>query len=221
MSYHIEEFFKIHSLATGAKFTSGKEYKDEGSNSLSVDGSGEVPSVNDKNSPHIAKYILDKGYERVLDIGAGLGYLQWGAEQVGLDCYSLEGSARLSPHVVCDKSKYCIYDITKGVDTRLCTGFDLTTSFEVIEHIHRDERDAFWDNLEKIACSHIGSIHVTGGEHALHKTVELPAKWMDYFNKRGYLYRILHWFPHTNDLSLQSAWNLCGWDCSIIMEICF
>jgi hypothetical protein len=212
MSYSLDSFFRRFSLASYTD--SPKEIK-----SLSGDSSGIVPSVNDKNAPFITKYIQNLGYDCVLDIGAGLGYLQRAADEIELDCYSFDVSYDLVPHIVCDRSKYCIFDIAQGVDSRLSNSADITTSFEVIEHIHPAEMDSYWNSLERIAQVHLCSIHVDGPKSDLHKTIWSPAKWFDYFNKRGYRYQLLHCFPPDEDLSLQKKWNLCAWGSSMILLI--
>lgn len=206
----LEYFFSIYN-ANNIQYTSGE-------NSKSVDGSGHLPSVNNLNAPNIVEYITKLGFKTVIDIGAGLGYLQWAADKVGANFYSFEGSSKLLNDVVCDKSKYCVYDVTYGVDSLLHNCCDLTTSFEVIEHIHRDDQKAYWDSIEKLARWHLCSIHVTGQEDKLHKTIQSPIKWLKFFNDRGYRYQILHWHPVNRELGdIPRDWNLIGWESSIIM----
>lgn len=211
----IDSFFKEYNILDGKKYT-------DGSHNQSVDGSGKLPSVNEKEAKQILKFLLKNNpvFFYILDVGAGLGYLQKYFSDI-LHCNSFEGSNSLSPFVVCDKSKYAIADLSKPFsDHRLYKAFDLSTSFEVFEHIHRDHLDQFITNLRFLSNYHFCSIHTANEEHDLHCTIMQLHEWCDLFNKHGIYYQILG----TRDTGLHTdnfhkEIGLDTWNCSIFLML--
>lgn len=186
-----------------------KFYKTTGENNLSVDGSGILPSVDEeaaKEIKELIKILIPKEHIFHLDIGAGVGWLQKTIEE-DIDrkiiSFSFEGSAELIPHMVCNKKWIAIVDMSLPfVDKRLFRRFDLTTSFEVIEHVHRDHQLQYWKNLAFLAKYHLCGIHVKNEEHPIHCTINSPEKWERIFADMGIKARRLNDFP------------VKKWDCS-------
>ena len=137
----IKLFFDKYSIAGNILFSSGDK-------NLSVDGTGILPSVGEKEGKNILLYIK-KFYpecKNILDVGSGVGHITKCSDDIpGINCFSFEGCKDLIPNVVCDKNKYAIVDLSKPLDNiDLYKAFDMTTSFEVLEHVHRNHQDQFW-----------------------------------------------------------------------------
>ena len=199
-----KEFFSQHAEG-GARYSSG-------ANTKSIDGTGINESAGAEASEKIVRYI-DKKFNKkmcVLDAGAGKGNIQKYLSVAGHEAYSMEGSALLVNHIVCDKSKYAIVDLCQPIqDARLHKAFHLSTSFELIEHIHPEEEEAFWTNLIYMSYFHLCSIHGDGSvrdvageiligpdpEANIHCNLKTQEMWKEYFASRGIKYEILGFYP--------------------------
>jgi len=190
----VENFFKEYSVK------SNKSYLFSGENNLSVDGSGVLPSINNQNAilikPLIEKYITKETIWH-LDLGCGVSWLSKildGFENI--ESYGLEGSNNLIPHFVHDKSKTMIFDLSREFsDERLYKSFDITTSFELIEHVHRTHQLQFWKNVTYLSNHHLCSIHVENEEHDEHCTINTPKVWEEIFEELGIKYEVIFNFP--------------------------
>jgi hypothetical protein len=199
----------------------------------SVDGTGILPSVNDTNNWLIKDFIkktfssqfTSQTQMKLLDVGAGVGFFQKGTEDdpevLG---FSFEGCSDLINHVVCDKSRYAIVDLSIPFsDERLFKAFDISTSFEVLEHVHRSHQDAFWNNLRFLSKRHFCSIHVANQEDEQHCTIQSLDTWIEYLKSKGTV-TVHGGFPISPDLSQETfrcETNTLMWDCSIILSIEF
>jgi len=218
----IESFYNEYSISKNKMFSSGEKNE-------SVDGSGILPSVGENEAKGILSYIK-KFYPHVnniLDIGSGQGYLTKICDDLNdldFNCYSMEGCSNLIPHVKCDKNKYAIVDFSnKFADKRLEKQFDLTTSFEVLEHVHRKHQDIFWDNLMYVSKEHLCSIHVANDEHDEHCCIRPLEEWIKYLNTKGKI-TILGKYPQETDsesCNFRIETGLTNWDCSIMLHIKF
>jgi hypothetical protein len=219
----INTFFTEFSIGNNKLYSSGKKNE-------SIDGTGVLPSVDVKNSVSLINYIK-KNYPHVnniLDVGAGQGYLNKAADDLksslGINCYSIEGCSDLIPHVKCDRNKYAIVDFsTKFEDERLKKKFDLTTSFEVLEHVHRKHQDIFWENLSYVSNEHLCSIHVANQQDHQHCCIAPLGKWLEYLCPKGKI-TILGKHPKTSDdenCNFRRETGLYNWDCSIMLHIKF
>lgn len=219
---NIESFYSEYSIGNKKSFSSGEKNE-------SIDGTGILPSVDEKASKSILNYIK-KFYPHVnniLDIGSGQGYLTKTCDDLKdfeFNCYSMEGCSELIPHVKCDKNKYAIVDFSKQfTDNRLEKQFDLTTSFEVLEHIHRKHQDIFWDNLMYVSKEHLCSIHVANQEDHEHCCIRPLEEWIKYLSSKGTI-TILGKHPSSLDntsCNFRSETGLTNWDCSIMLHIKF
>lgn len=210
----------------------GGFYNTDGRHNLSVDGSGVLPSVNVKEAQGIKRYLLKK-FElppsrkmRVLDVGAGAGYLQAALEKdETFEAYSFEGSSALLPHAICDKSKYVICDLSKKIDDiRLFKAFNLTTSFEVFEHIYRSDLKCFIENLAFLGDYHLCSIHVANEESYTHCTIIPLEQWIEFFSDLNIKSEVLGYYPCSLDTNLEEMRSECSlfhWNCSIFLLLSF
>jgi hypothetical protein len=218
----IESFFNEYSLAKK------KFYQTDGKLNRSVDASGWMPSVNEEIANRILKYVkklLPEKKELIhLDCGTGLGYLpKVMNSEPGFLSFGIEGSAYLTepttysgkptglheplgPHngMVAPKEKILITDLCKEItDVRLKKAFDLTTSFEVIEHVDRRDQMTFWKNMTYLSDYHLCGIHIANEEHDQHCTINPPEVWDHIFTELGMDWKRLNDFPTPE------------WDCSV------
>ena len=101
--------------------------------------------------------------------------------------------------------------------------FDITTSFEVLEHVHRKHQDVFWENLQYISKGHLCSIHVANQEDHQHCCIRPLEEWIDYLKSKG---KITILGKHPNNLddethNFRKETGLNNWDCSIMLYIEF
>lgn len=169
-----------------------KKLYTDGSRNLSVDGSGKDVSVGGTVGQRIGEYILKKfksdGPLRVIDLGTGKGYLPEEMSKLGIEAYGLEGDGELAKQAVYDKNKVICCDLSVPiVDDRLHKAFHLTTSFELIEHIHRRHEDTFLRNLAFLSNYHLCSIHIDAwpGLQDTHCNIKHPCCWMEIFRKKN------------------------------------
>ena len=201
-----DSFFNEHSVLK-SNYSSGEHTR-------SIDGTGVNVSVGDYAAGRIADYICKKfDYElpvSILDAGAGLGHLQSALTAKGFYACSMEGSKSVAAGAVCDKDRFSIVDLCQPIaDKRLYKAFDLSTSFELIEHIHPEEEDNFWSNMIYLSYYHLCSIHGDGsvrhvnGETligpdptaAIHCNMKTEEQWKDYFDGRNIKHEILGHYP--------------------------
>lgn len=169
----------------------GKFVNTDGSRNLSVDGTGILPSVDENAGSKILEFIkslfeVENGSSlNMLDIGAGVGHLQRLADSDPFfNSYSFEGCSDLAKSFVCDMDRIAICDMGKPItDQRLEKSFNLTTSFEVLEHVHRNDMDAFFNNLKFVSNYHLCSIHCGNGTSHEHCTIQPPKEWEAYFER--------------------------------------
>jgi len=194
---NLKEFFDEYSI------NSNTTYLSSGANNISVDGSGVLPSI-DSNNAHLIKPLIERYINKDvithLDLGAGCCWLSKTLDGYdNFNSYALEGSKYLIPHVVHDKSKIVIADLSKEfTDERLHNTFDITTSFELIEHVHRKHQLQFWKNLAYMSKYHLCSIHVKNEEHDLHCTINKPEVWERIFNELDIKFEVIEDFPIKN-----------------------
>uniref|UniRef100_A0A6C0JX39 Methyltransferase domain-containing protein n=1 Tax=viral metagenome TaxID=1070528 RepID=A0A6C0JX39_9ZZZZ len=218
---NIQEFFELNNIT--------KKYYSTGKKNLSIDGTGILPSVDTPAGTRILNYIKKFYFPdtsiNILDVGAGVGHLTKASDSFNtINCYSFEGCSDLVPHVVCDKTKFAIVDLTETfTDKLLYKQFDLTTSFEVLEHVHRSHQDTFWKNLAFFSNKHLCSIHVANEEHDEHCTIQPLNVWLDYLKDKGKV-TVLGLYPQNLDTAehtFRKECNLYNWDCSIMLYIEF
>lgn len=177
----IESFFSQNSVAAG-NYSAPAHTK-------SIDGTGKDVSVGKNVGDQLVKYIIKKfNPSTVLDIGTGKGHMVNSLRDHDICGFGIEGSSSLVPMCVCDKNNYAILDITKSInDERLHKAFDLTTSFEMFEHIHRSHEDQLLKNLAFLSDWHFCSIHMDGwpGVAVEHCNIKHECCWMELFRKHN------------------------------------
>jgi hypothetical protein len=164
----------------------------------SVDGTGIRPSVTPEAAALVHAYIKKLGFKgRVLDIGAGLCHLQASLESdPDFEAYSMEASTDVLKDVRANPDRVIVQDITKLVtEPCLTKAFDLSTSFELVEHIPREEQSRYWWNIQQISKAHLCAIHVTPPEERNHRCICKTDTWKWYFESKGFGVRMLKDFP--------------------------
>lgn len=180
----IEKFFKENSYAI--------KMFHNGNHNLSIDGSGCTTSVNARNAARIADYLTKKfRYKdviKVLDIGTGVGHLINAMSTYGINGFGVEGSKYPVEASVCPKDRIAVMDLTKKItDKVLFKCANLTTSFEVFEHVHRIHEDIFLRNLAYLADYHLCSINMDEwpGTSNTHCNIKHMCCWLELFRKHN------------------------------------
>jgi len=180
----VASFFAENSILQ-KKFTSG-------AHNLSVDGTGKDVSVGETVGRRISEYICEKFVTDdklcVVDLGTGRAHLPNQMDKLGIDAYGFEGAGELVGQGVYNKNKVACCDLSVPfTDERLNKAFHLSTSFELLEHIHRDHEDQFLKNLAYLSDYHLCSINVDGwpGVSSTHCNIKHPCCWGETFRKHG------------------------------------
>lgn len=164
-------------------------------------------------------YIIAEGVKTHIDIGGSRAYLSMRlATQGNIDSYTLDGwtygidnnllEIDISKYVVCDMVAFDF----KGLD--LEKYFEVSTAFEITEHIHEKDIKTFYDNVSYMSKSHICSIHVGGldstmGVETNHHNVKDMVWWTNFLTQYGHVTHMGH---------LKPTW---GWDESEILKVDF
>jgi 2-polyprenyl-3-methyl-5-hydroxy-6-metoxy-1,4-benzoquinol methylase len=185
----------------------------DGSRNASVDGSGELPSMRKEFAVHTLAYIgRTFGHAAwVCDLGAGLGVLAAEAQRAGLTLRvdSLEGCGELAKKL---PAPAIVWDLTQDVPfpQDLEDGYDLTTSFELLEHIETDKIDRVLRVITRLAPHHLGSIHVKNEESHFHQTIRPKGWWNALFDAHGWE---VDWLTEQEVVGSDGIW-----DCSVFFK---
>jgi 2-polyprenyl-3-methyl-5-hydroxy-6-metoxy-1,4-benzoquinol methylase len=181
----------------------------DGGNSMSN------PSHAEKMISHILNEYSGKKH---IDIGASRGYLSKQLLENGVESYSIDGwtygidknclDIDINRYAVCDMVAFNFnyLDFEKY--------FDISTSFEVTEHIHEKDIKLFYDNVSYMSKDHICSIHVggvdsTSGAITNHHNVKSREWWLNFLSQYGEVTIINQLKPVT------------GWDESDFVKVSF
>jgi hypothetical protein len=143
--------------------------------------------------------------------GAGRGLLQKTFdENSDYDVWSLEGFSEMPFEA--NRDKWIISDMTIPLTPEYKKSFDLVTSFECIEHIHKDGQEVFWDNMFYSSDRALVGIHVSGGEHENHCFIRNKEWWTNYFESKK-----IDWELLGEPSNLWSVWPKA--DCSLFFKL--
>lgn len=183
---------KLNDTKTSFDFSkiSIARHKIDGAHGLSVDGTGKDVSVSTNVAQAMAKYIVEK-FEtnekmRVLDVGTGRGHMVKALLDRNVEAFGIEGSSNVAPDSSVPKDRIACIDLSKPIGDRIPhKSFNLTTSFEVMEHVHRKQEDIFLANLAHMADFHLCSIHMDGwpGVTPEHCNIKHECCWLELFRK--------------------------------------
>ena len=192
-----------------------KKFKNNwgGGKTSSIDGTGELPSVDTEVSLRLLEYIKNEfgGVKTILDVGAGRGLLQKTFdENSDYDVWSLEGFSEMPFEA--NRDKWIISDMTIPLTPEYKKYFDLVTSFECIEHIHKDGQEVFWDNIFHSSDRALVGIHVSGGEHENHCFIRNKEWWVNYFESKK-----IDWVLLGEPANLWSVWPKAN--CSLFFKL--
>lgn len=134
--------------------------------------------------------------KRHCDIGAARAYLsKFLSEHIpSIESYAIEGFdyGIKNNAVDIDIKKYCVVDFAKySIESlNLYKYFDLTTAFEITEHIPIENLEQFYYNCSYISNYHYASIHYGGIDNATdpttsHYTVRSIEWWENFLGKFG------------------------------------
>jgi len=138
----------------------------------------------------IIKEWLVKNYSfhHFCDIGGSIGTLALMMAQLGKDAYVVDGCEKgwKDGKTGVARDHYAVFDMSRPIQDLLprhC--FDMTTSFEVTEHVPRENLDGFIKNLAWLAPIHVCSLHVDGAECDNHYNVRPLEWWVEKFAEHG------------------------------------
>lgn len=143
----------------------------------------EMKERNSKVADIIMPYIIEKlSPKSIVDVGCGQGIFLEYAEKIGIDVCGIDGE-----WVEKDKlmiSNFVSADLSSPLN--LNRKYDLAISFEVAEHIPRENADVFIDNITRLSdvVAFSGAIPGQGGVG--HVNEEYSDYWINKFEKRGY-----------------------------------
>lgn len=185
----------------------------DGTKNKNVDGTGILASVDLEIGKRIINFIKEnyQDVKKILDVGAGQGFLQKAAEEEGsLKVWSMEGSNEVP--FVANEEHHIIGDMTKPLGKEYNNAFDLITSFECIEHICLEDQDKFWNNVFTCAKQAFVSIHCLNEESHAHCLIRDKNWWINYFTEKNII-NVLIGDPDTR-------WNVTpSWDCSVFFYL--
>lgn len=150
-----------------------QEIKSNDRNPNDTDGTGILPSVNCSNAKSILELIYNCVRDniphrpiRLLDIGTGLGwFLKANQDDERFVLHGCEGNKSLCDKALCSIIYHNI--IEKPIELNL----DITTSFEVAEHVKEQDQDKFWSNIKSMSPYHFCSIHCRGPQTDEHRFI--------------------------------------------------
>ena len=160
---------------------------------------------------------------KTLDVGCSGGQLTIDFNSRGHTAIGIEGSdyslktarANWIPEYynkflfTCDATKP--YSVTDGENNDLMR-FDLITSWEVLEHIHKDDFDTFFGNMVKhmhkdsIFCASISPKPDIVEGHILHQSVYSEDVWKNFILTK---YFDIYDYPFQNKVRLGGFWVMC------------
>lgn len=154
-------------------------------------------SVSNEDNANIVKdYIINnlKITGKHCDIGASIAKLSNKLLEVGIDSYAIDGhdyGIRYNNILIpLEKYAVCNMSTTDISDLDLEKSFELTTAFEITEHIPEDEIDLFYKNCSYMSKMHLCSVHWGGDSnstnpHHNHYNVKPTSWWINFLSKYG------------------------------------
>jgi 2-polyprenyl-3-methyl-5-hydroxy-6-metoxy-1,4-benzoquinol methylase len=144
----------------------------------------------DKNVAAVIAYItIDLGISTgtFCDIGGSVGFLTSRMLDCGFDAYCIDGHdyAIKNDILLIPRDRYAIFDLREDIKPYIHGPFDVTTSFEMLEHIPKDDIESVIQNIKHISKTFIASIHHGGKEHCNHYNIRPLQWWIDTFNVIG------------------------------------
>jgi 2-polyprenyl-3-methyl-5-hydroxy-6-metoxy-1,4-benzoquinol methylase len=164
----------------------------EGNKTLSIDGSGNLPSVDYRVAENICNFIekniIKEG--KVIDFGSGVGYFQKFCEDNNkFEVWSVEGYSGIN--FVANKDRWLVKNLGVPLEKEYENQFNLVVSFECIEHIHQAEQETFWKNLFLCSNKALVTIHTENEEHDEHCFIRKLNWWKQFFTKNNWKFQIL------------------------------
>jgi 2-polyprenyl-3-methyl-5-hydroxy-6-metoxy-1,4-benzoquinol methylase len=180
-----------------------------GGNSMSYPPSADI----------MVKYILENySGKNHIDIGGSRGYLSRRLIDQGLNSFCLDGwTYGINNNMLdIDMSKYVVCDMVSGPfnDLNFEKFFDVSTAFEITEHIHEKDIKLFYDNVSYMSKEHICSIHTGGVDSTMgyitnHHNVKSKEWWINLLKDYGQVIEMPELKPSS------------GWDESEFLKVIF
>lgn len=114
---------------------------------------------------------------RVIDLGCGFGHLVSVLEQYPQRFEPLGVDLDTTVQLRCSKGRFLRHDVTAEFPASVAA--DITTSFEVAEHIPETKQDRFWSNVYSLAPCHLCTINWNRAGYD-HVTIRTSAAWQSY-----------------------------------------
>lgn len=149
-------------------------------------------------------HIIAENVKTHIDIGASRAYLSMRLATGGINSYAIDGwtYGLDNDNLDIDKSKYAVCDMVafdfKALDFEKF--FDISTAFEVTEHIHEKDIRRFYDNVAYMSKEHICSVHVGGVDSTMgfetnHHNVKDLNWWKEFLGRYGEVIQVDHLKP--------------------------
>jgi len=172
--------------------------------------SGLHSASNDENAEIIKNYIITHIMNggKHCDVGASIARLSKKLIDYGIDSYAIDGHDYGIRHdnILIPKNKYAVCDMgmTDISDLDFEKEFELTTAFEITEHIPEEMLDLFYKNCAYMSKKHLCSVHWGGDDNSKnayhnHYNVKPTSWWIDYLSKFGNVTNIEFKIPTFNE----------------------
>lgn len=158
--------------------------------------SGQHSVSNSDNANYVVDFIQNKLniVGRHCDIGASIAMLSSKLISLDYESYAIEGHdlGIRANAVLIPKEKYAVFDMgSMSLDCLdLYKYFDITTAFEVTEHVPEDKIKMFYDNCAYISKTHLCSVHWGGEDNSMnpncnHYNVKPIEWWVEFLGNYG------------------------------------
>jgi hypothetical protein len=200
----LEQRAEISSLKVWGTIASEIDTMDNHMDNIRSNFSGEYSFSNDKFASIAADHLISifGSNKTHCDIGASIASLSEKLNAAGWDSYSIDGCAYglKNGMIRIPRIKYAVVDFRKDISPlfQLKNKFDISTAFEVTEHIPKNDISRFIENIAKISKKLVCSVHFGGEEQGSHYNIRPTQWWVEFlsgFGKVAVLHDMRQLFP--------------------------
>lgn len=151
--------------------------------------SGEYSFSNPKFAKIAANYLqtLFPGQPTHIDFGSSRGTLTAELLKLGWNSYAIDGTSYGIKNHLLDipLDRYAVFDLRQSLVPFNLPKFEITTSFELTEHIPKPDIEKVIVNIASISKTHICSVHFGGEEQGSHYNIQPTSWWIGLLTNFG------------------------------------